>query len=138
MVKINAELETGKVLEMEQLLKEFKDVFAWTYKDLKGIPLKLAHHKIEQNISIPPTHQAKYKLNPNYVTTIKVQDIDKLLAVGFIQSIEKATWLSPIVIIPKNNGKFTICIDFRKLNVAVKKDPYPLPFTYEGLNIVAR
>jgi len=76
-------------------------------------------------------------LNPNYVTTIK-QDIDKLLAVGFIQSIEKTTWLSPIVIIPKNNGKLTICIDFRKLIVAIKKDPYPLPFTYEGLNIVAR
>ncbi len=118
-------------------MKEFKDVFAWTYKDLKGILLELAHHKIEQNIIIPLAHQAKYKLNPNYVTTIK-QDIDKLLAVGFIQSIEKATWLSPIVIIPKNNGKLTICIDFRKLNVAVKKDPYPLPFTYEGLNIVAR
>ncbi len=42
MVKINAKLETSKVLELEQLLKEFKDVFAWTYKDLKGIPPKLA------------------------------------------------------------------------------------------------
>jgi len=41
MVKINAQLEISKVLEMEQLLKEFKDVFAWTYKDLKGIPPKL-------------------------------------------------------------------------------------------------
>jgi hypothetical protein len=38
MVKINAQLEIGKVLEVEQLLKEFKDVFAWTYKDFKGIP----------------------------------------------------------------------------------------------------
>jgi hypothetical protein len=37
MVKINAYLEIGKVLEVEQMLKEFKDVFAWTYKDLKGI-----------------------------------------------------------------------------------------------------
>jgi hypothetical protein len=47
MVKINAQLEIGKVLELEQPLKEFKDVFAWTYKDLKGIPPKLAQHKIE-------------------------------------------------------------------------------------------
>ncbi len=37
MVNINAMLEIGKVLEMEQLLKEFKNVFAWTYKELKGI-----------------------------------------------------------------------------------------------------
>ncbi len=35
-VKINAYLEIGKVLEVEELLKEFKDVFAWTYKDLNG------------------------------------------------------------------------------------------------------
>ncbi len=38
MVKINAQLETSKVLEVEWLLKEFKDVFAWTHKYLKGIP----------------------------------------------------------------------------------------------------
>jgi hypothetical protein len=38
MVKTNAQLETCKVLGMEQLLKEFKDVFAWTYKDLRRIP----------------------------------------------------------------------------------------------------
>jgi hypothetical protein len=41
MVKINVQLEISKVLEVDQLLKDFKDVFAWTYKDLEGIPLKL-------------------------------------------------------------------------------------------------
>jgi hypothetical protein len=35
MVEINAQLEIGKVLELEQLLKEFKDVFAWTYEDFE-------------------------------------------------------------------------------------------------------
>ncbi len=29
-------------------------------------------------------------------------------------------------------------MDFRKFNVATKKDPYMLPFTYEVINIVAR
>ncbi len=71
MVKINAQLETCKVLEVEQMLKEFKDVFVWTFKDLKGIPLELAHHKIELDIIIPPTHQTMYRLNPNYVIAIK-------------------------------------------------------------------
>ncbi len=61
-MKINAQLEIGKVLEVEQLLKEFKDVFAWTYKDIKGIPLKLAQHWIELDITIQPTHHAMYKL----------------------------------------------------------------------------
>jgi len=78
MVKINAQLKTSKMLEMKQLLTEFKDVFAWTYKDLKGIPLELAQHRIELDITILPAHQAKYRLNPNYATTIK-QNISNLL-----------------------------------------------------------
>jgi hypothetical protein len=44
--------------------------------------------------------------------------------------------LSPIVIIPKKNGKLKICIDFKKLNAATKKDPYPLPFINEVLNTI--
>jgi hypothetical protein len=135
MVKINAQLEISKVLDVEQLLKEFKDVFAWTYKDLKGIPPKLAQHKVELDTTIPLAHQARYILNPNYAIIVK-QNIDKLLANGFIEFIEEATWLSPIVIVPKKNGKLRICIDVIKLNVATKKDPYPLPFIDGVLNIV--
>jgi len=74
--KINAQLETSKVLEMEQLLKEFKTIFTWTYKDLKGIPPVLAQQKIELDTIISPTHQARYRLNPNYAITVK-QDINK-------------------------------------------------------------
>ncbi len=59
------------------------------------------------------------------------QYINKLLAVGFIKFVEEATWLSPIVVLPKKNGKLKIYIDFRKLNITRKKDPYPLPFIDE-------
>jgi hypothetical protein len=59
-----------------------------------------------------------------------------LLIVGFIESIEKATWLSPIILIPKKKGKLRICINFKKLNVTTKKDPYPLPFADEMLNTI--
>jgi hypothetical protein len=90
MVNINAQLKTCKVLEVDQLLKEFKDVFAWTYKDLKGIPLELAQHKIELDTIISPTHQAMYRLNPNYVITVK-EDINKLLATRFIEFVKEAT-----------------------------------------------
>jgi len=120
---------------VEKLLKEFKDVFAWTYKDLKRVPLELAQHKIKLDTTIPPAHQTRYKLNPNYATIIK-QDINKLLAIRFIQSIEEATWLSPIVVVPKKNGKLKIYINFKKLNATTKKDPYPLPFTDEVLNTI--
>jgi len=46
--------------------------------------------------------------------------------------------LSPIIIVPKKNGKLRICIYFRKLNASTKKDPYPLPFTDEVLNTIVR
>jgi hypothetical protein len=36
----------------------------------------------------------------------------------------------------KKNGKLRICVDFKKLNKATKKDPYPLPFLDEVLKIV--
>ncbi len=120
---------------MEQLLKEFKDVFAWTYKDLKGIPPELPQRKIELDIIMSLAHQAKYRLNLNNVVLVK-QYINKLLATGFIESVEETTWLSPIIVVPKKNSKLKICIDFRKLNTTTNKDPYPLPFTYETLNTV--
>jgi hypothetical protein len=45
--------------------------------------------------------------------------------------------LSPIIVVLKKNGKLKICVDFKKLNVATKKDLFPLPFTNEVFNIVA-
>jgi hypothetical protein len=40
--------------------------------------------------------------------------------------------------VPKKNDELKICIYFIKLNATIKNDPYPLPFTHEMLNIVAR
>jgi hypothetical protein len=44
MVKVNFKLQPRKVLELEEFFQKY--VFAWTYKDLKGIPLELFHHEI--------------------------------------------------------------------------------------------
>jgi hypothetical protein len=134
-VKISVDLEHFVNYQLIELLKEFKDIFAYTYKDLKGIPPHIVQHRIELDTSIPPTHQARYRLNPNYATILQ-EDIDKLFAASFIKPIKEATWLSPIVVVPKKNEKLKICVDFKKLNVATKKDPYPLPFTDEVINII--
>ncbi len=74
-------------------------------------------------------------MNPNYAAAVK-EDIDKLLITRFIQPIEEATWLSPIVVVLKKNGKLRIYVDFMKLNKATKKYPYPLPFFDKILNII--
>ncbi len=95
----------------------------------------IAQCRIELDTIIPLAHQNRYKLNPNYATTIK-QYIDKLLLAEFIEYVEEATQLSPTVVVPKKNGKLKIYIDFRKLNAITKNDPYPLPFIDEVLNII--
>jgi hypothetical protein len=38
--------------------------------------------------------------------------------------------------VPKKNGKFKICVNFKKLNATSKRDPYLLPFIDEVINIV--
>jgi len=76
--------------------------------------------------TIPLAHQARYWLTPNYATIVK-QDIDKLFVASFIKHVEEAIWLSLIVVVLKKNGKFKICVDFKKFNVTIKKDPYLLP-----------
>ncbi len=86
--------------------------------------------------TIPLAHKAKYKLNPNYIAAMK-QNSDQLLTTSFIQLMEEVTWLLPIVV-PKKNGKLRIYVDFIKLNKTTKKDPFPLPFINEKLNIMAR
>jgi hypothetical protein len=40
------------------------------------------------------------------------------------------------VVVPQKNGKLKICVNFKKLNMATKKDPYLLLFTYEVINTI--
>jgi hypothetical protein len=70
-IKVNAQLTKENMNSMKKLLLEFRDMFTWTYKNLKGIPPKLAQHRIELDTSIPLTHHVKYKMNQNYIATIK-------------------------------------------------------------------
>ena len=67
-------------------------------------------------------------MNPNYALKVN-EEIDKLLRLGFIRPVTQATWLSLIVVVPKKNGTFRVCVDYRKLNVVTITDAFPLPFT---------
>jgi hypothetical protein len=51
--------------------------------------------------------------------------------------LKRLLGLSPIIIVPKKNEKFRICVDFRKFNASTKKNPYSLSFTYDVITIVA-
>ena len=55
----------------------------------------------------------------------------------FIYSVEDLEWVWPVVVVPKKNGKWRICVDFKPLNAATKRDHFPLLFQDEILNEVA-
>ena len=76
--------------------------------------------------------QRRYRMNPNYAAKVK-EEID----VGFIRPVKRATWLSPIVVVPKKNRKILVSIDYRKLNAATVTNGFPLPFTDSVLDTVA-
>lgn len=55
-----------------------------------------------------------------------VDQIKKMLKFKAIKPIHSA-WTSPVVIVPKKNGKARFCIDYRRLGSITKKNAYPLP-----------
>ncbi|MCO5561610.1 hypothetical protein L7F22_015231 [Adiantum nelumboides] len=63
--------------------------------------------------------------------------VRKLLQAGFIYLVEDLEWVSPVVVTPKKNGKWRVCVDYKPLNVATKRDHFPLPFQDEIMNEVA-
>ena len=54
-----------------------------------------------------------------------------------IRPIKKATWLSPIVVIPKKKEQIRGCVDYRKVNATTFTDAFPLPFTDSVVEAVA-
>lgn len=61
-----------------------------------------------------------------------------MLDAGFIYPISDSEWVSPLVLVPKKNGKWRIYVDYRELNKATKKDHFPFPFIDQVLDGLAR
>ena len=111
LLSIAKELAPNQKQAMIALLTEYKDVFAWSHEDMKGLDPKFYQHKINLAADAKPVQQRRYRMNPNYAAQVK-EEIDKLLKAGFIRPVKQATWLSPIVVVPKKNGKIRVCIDY--------------------------
>ena len=55
------------------------------------------------------------------------EELAKLLEVGFIRDIKHPDWLANLVMVPKKDKSWRLCVDFKDLNKACPKDPFPLP-----------
>jgi hypothetical protein len=56
------------------------------------------------------------------------EELQKLVTVNFVYPISDRQWVSPLVIAPKKNGKWRICVNYRELNKETHKYHFPLPF----------
>lgn len=103
---------------------------------MRGIHLDTCIHHIyidgNSNFMIQPQR----RMNPTLRETVK-NELHKLLNVGFIYPILDNQWVSPLVIVPKMNGKRSVCVDYVELNKATLKDHFPLPFIGQVLDTLA-
>nr|GFB97785.1 DNA-directed DNA polymerase [Tanacetum cinerariifolium] len=101
-----------------------------------------------------PAVQNQRRVNPKIHDVIK-KEVEKLLDAGLIYPISDSPWVSPVHCVPKKGG-FTVveneeneliptrlvtvwqvCIDYRKLNKATRKDHFTLPFIDQMLERLA-
>ncbi len=56
------------------------------------------------------------------------RELDRLEEAGVLQKVDHSEWATPIVTVPKKDGKVRICGDYRAMvNQALDVDQYPLP-----------
>src|SRR5262249_5840411 len=68
---------------------------------------------------------APYRVTPERRELIE-KEVTEMQARGII-SESTSPWASPVVLVPKKDGRLRFCIDYRRLNQVTKRDVYPLP-----------
>nr|GEV64797.1 DNA-directed DNA polymerase [Tanacetum cinerariifolium] len=137
-----------KDYEKEALLKVLKShkwAIAWKIIEIKGIDPRFCTHKIVMEEDYKPTVQIQRRVNPKIHEVIK-KEVIKLLDAEMIYPISDSPWVSPVHCVPKKGGMtvvanenneliptrlvtgWRVCIDYRKLNDATRKDHFPLRF----------
>ena len=113
--------------ELIVLLKEFKEIFAWSYQDMPGLNTKIVVHRILVKPKWPPVRQVLRKMKSEIILKIK-EEIEKQLKASFLTVIAYSDWVANIVLVPKKDGKVCMCVNYRDLNRASPKDNFPLPY----------
>jgi hypothetical protein len=144
-VIIASDLMDAQEEKLLDVLRDHKEAIGWNIEDIKGISPSVVMHKIHLEENAKPSREPQRRLNPAMQEVVRVEVI-KLLDAGIIYPISDSKWVSPIHVVPKRDGLtivknkddelvstrvqsgWRVCIDYRKLNAATKKDHFTLPF----------
>ena len=107
--------------QLNELFKEFQDVFSQGEDDLGNTPL--LEHGIETHG--PPLRQPYRRQNPA-VRREEMAQVQQMLSSNVIRP-SNSPWASPVVMVRKKDGSLRFCVDFCQLNAATVKDAHPLP-----------
>nr|GEU76707.1 DNA-directed DNA polymerase [Tanacetum cinerariifolium] len=118
-----------KVDEREALinvLKSHKRAIAWKISDIKGIDPRFYTHKILMKDDYKPGVQSQRSVNPKIYDVIKKEG-------GMTVVANENNELIPTRLVTG----WRVCIDYRKLNDATRKDHFPLLFMDQMLKRLA-
>nr|GEX14759.1 DNA-directed DNA polymerase [Tanacetum cinerariifolium] len=154
-VIISKDLKDEEKEALSNVLKSHKRAIAWKITDINGIDPRFCTHKILMEEDFKPSVQSQRRVNPKIHEVIK-KEVLKLLDARMIYPISDSPWVSPIHCAPKKGGitvvankeneliptrlvtRWRVCIDYRKLNEATRKDHFLLPFMDQMLERLAR
>lgn len=85
----------------------------------------MIEHVLKLNLDIKPVRQQLCTMFEERKQAAKAE-VQKLLDAGVIHEVQFSEWLANIVMVPKKNDKWRMCINFTNMNKACPKDDYPL------------
>lgn len=96
------------------------------FQEPKGLPPKRGiQHEIQLQQDVPLPNIGMYRMSIMESLEIK-KKIQELLSKGIIRP-STSPCSSPIVLVPKKDGTWHMCVDFCALNKIMVKNHYPLP-----------
>ena len=114
-IKIGVNFPKDMKPELIVLLKEIKVIFARSYQDMLGLDTKIVVHRIPVKPECPPMRQALRRKKSKIILKIK-EEVEKKLNAGFLIAIAYLDWVASIFLVPKKDGKLSLCIDYMDLN----------------------